>query len=32
VFDVPDYREIPYWFGADHCTATVLNGVVVSRE
>jgi imidazolonepropionase len=27
VFDVPDYREIPYWFGASHCEMTVLNGV-----
>jgi imidazolonepropionase len=28
VFDVKDYREIPYWFGANHCSLTVLNGVV----
>jgi imidazolonepropionase len=32
VFDVPDYREIPYWFGANHCAMTVLNGVVASHE
>jgi imidazolonepropionase len=32
VFAVEDYREIPYWFGANRCTATVLNGVVASRE
>ncbi len=32
VFDVNDYREIPYWFGANHCAETVLNGVVVSRH
>ncbi len=32
VFDVKDYREIPYWFGANHCAITVLNGVVSSRE
>ena len=32
VFDVKDYREIPYWFGANHCAMTVLNGVVASRE
>ena len=25
---VEDYREIPYWFGANHCAMTVLNGVV----
>jgi len=31
VFAVKDYREIPYWFGANHCAATVLNGVVASR-
>jgi imidazolonepropionase len=28
VFTATDYREIPYWFGADHCVLTVLNGVV----
>jgi imidazolonepropionase len=28
VFSATDYREIPYWFGADHCVLTVLNGVV----
>jgi imidazolonepropionase len=28
MFDVKDYREIPYWFGANHCAMTVLNGVV----
>ena len=32
VFAVKDYREIPYWFGANHCAATVLNGVVASRD
>ncbi len=32
VFDVKDYREIPYWFGANHCAATVLNGVVAPRQ
>ena len=32
VFDVKDYREIPYWFGANHCAATVLNGVVAAHE
>ena len=32
VFDVKDYREIPYWFGANHCVETVLNGVTTSRE
>ncbi len=27
VFDVSDYREIPYWFGANRCAMTVVNGV-----
>jgi len=31
VFDVKDYREIPYWFGANRCAATVLSGVAASR-
>jgi len=28
VFGITDYREIPYWFGANHCELTVLNGVI----
>ena len=28
VFDVKDYREIPYWFGANHCAMAILNGAV----
>ncbi len=32
VFDVRDYREIPYWFGAPHCEMTVLNGVAFCRD
>lgn len=31
VFGVKDYREIPYWFGANRCAMTVLNGVVARR-
>jgi imidazolonepropionase len=27
VFDVSDYREIPYWFGANRCALTMVNGV-----
>jgi imidazolonepropionase len=27
VFAVDDYREIPYWFGANRCSITVMNGV-----
>jgi imidazolonepropionase len=27
VFDVSDYREIPYWFGSNHCVLTIMNGV-----
>jgi imidazolonepropionase len=26
MFDVADYREIPYWFGMNRCTLTILNG------
>ncbi|MGA8836287.1 MAG: imidazolonepropionase [Candidatus Sulfotelmatobacter sp.] len=28
IFDVNDYREIPYWFGANRCAMTVLNGAI----
>ncbi len=28
VFAVADYREIPYWFGANHCALAVCNGVI----
>ena len=31
VFDVADYREIPYWFGANRCVMTVMNGVALSH-
>jgi imidazolonepropionase len=27
VFDVSDYREIPYWFGTNRCMLTIMNGV-----
>lgn len=29
VFAVDDYREIPYWFGANHCEVSVLNGTTL---
>ncbi len=32
VFGVDDYREIPYWFGANRCTMTIANGVVISSS
>jgi imidazolonepropionase len=32
IFAIKDYREIPYWFGANHCALTVLNGMVPSRQ
>jgi len=32
VFAVSDYREIPYWFGANHCSMTVLNGVPIRQS
>jgi imidazolonepropionase len=28
VFAVKDHREIPYWFGANPCSITVMNGAV----
>lgn len=28
VFQVADYREIPYWVGSNRCSFTVLNGMV----
>jgi imidazolonepropionase len=31
VFDVSDYREVPYWFGANRCALTIANGVPSSR-
>jgi imidazolonepropionase len=31
IFDVADYREAPYWFAANHCQMTILNGEIVSR-
>jgi imidazolonepropionase len=30
IFDVQDYREIPYWFGLNHCAMTVMSGVIAS--
>jgi imidazolonepropionase len=32
VFNVEDYREIPYWYGANHCRMTVLNGVIAAHN
>jgi len=32
IFDVQDYREIPYWYGTNRCQTTVLNGIVATRE
>ena len=26
VFDVNDYREVPYWFASNHCEAVVMQG------
>jgi imidazolonepropionase len=31
VFDAEDYREIPYWYGSNHCRMTVFNGVRAAR-
>jgi imidazolonepropionase len=32
VFAVNDYREIPYWFAADRCAMTIMNGTAVDRQ
>ena len=35
LFDVDDYREIPYWFGSNHCEAVIMQGKLthsVSRK
>jgi imidazolonepropionase len=32
IFSVKDYREIPYWFGVNHCALTVLNGAMSSGQ
>ncbi len=28
IFAVKDYREIPYWFGANRCEMTIMNGLL----
>jgi imidazolonepropionase len=30
LFDVEDYREIPYWFGSNRCEMMFMNGVISS--
>jgi imidazolonepropionase len=30
IFDAADYREIPYWFAMNRCSATMLNGTFFS--
>ena len=32
IFAVDDYREIPYWFGANRCAASVCNGVINTHD
>jgi imidazolonepropionase len=33
IFDVEDYREIPYYFGVNHCVMTMKRGeIIYSRE
>jgi len=32
IFDVSDYREIPYWFGNNRCSMTVCNGGIAFRR
>jgi imidazolonepropionase len=30
VFDVEDYREIPYWFASNRCALAVMNGALIA--
>jgi imidazolonepropionase len=30
IFAVEDYREVPYWFGANRCEMTIMNGVIAA--
>jgi imidazolonepropionase len=32
IFDVKNYREIPYWFGVNRCAMTIANGAIVSND
>jgi imidazolonepropionase len=32
IFPVDDYREIPYWFGTNRCSMTIMNGTVVHEQ
>jgi len=32
IFNVEDYREIPYWFGLNHCDSVVIGGNVVESN
>ncbi len=32
IFDVKDYREIPYWFGANRCAMAIANGLIASGK
>jgi imidazolonepropionase len=32
IFDVADYREIPYWFGIHRCAMTIMNGEIVCAD
>jgi len=32
IFDVKDYREIPYWFGVNRCAMTIVNGTIITKS
>jgi imidazolonepropionase len=32
IFDCEDYRELPYWFGSNHCWMTIVGGEVAWRK
>jgi imidazolonepropionase len=32
IFAVDDYLEIPYWFGTNRCSTTIMNGTVIHKQ
>jgi imidazolonepropionase len=32
IFNVEDYREIPYWFGDNHCDMTIMQGMILNSR
>jgi imidazolonepropionase len=32
IFQLEDYREIAYWFGANHCVGTMISGAFAGES